>query len=333
MKMKGREGLGIVVLLGLSSWLFSSFLSLPSFAAPVDFPKKEITIIVSTAAGSARDVLARGVAITMGKYLGVPMVVMNLTGGGGARGVESLYHSAADGHTIGVGMGGDIIDQIFNKREYDITKLTYIGNASTDFTHIWVKSDSAFRSVKDFKTFGKPIRFACYSLFSNSSLVSMILARREGFPLVMVGGYTGGGPAALAVIRGEVEFSAFTLSSGKPFLDAKQIRPILTFGHKERHPDFPDIQTIGELGHPDLALLPNGMWFVAPPGVAKDRIKILEDALMKTLKDPEFLKWAKGPSIIVDPLNGEALANMISKIAGVIIQYKGDIEKYIEPVR
>ena len=55
-----------------------------------DFPKKEITIIVNYGAGGARDILARGVGKTMSKYLGVPLVVMNMPGAGGCVGLYPI---------------------------------------------------------------------------------------------------------------------------------------------------------------------------------------------------------------------------------------------------
>ena len=62
-------------------------------------------------------------------------------------------------------------------------------------------------------------------------------------------------------------------------------------------PDFPDIPTIGELGHKDLGALSLDYWLMAPPQTPKARLQVLEEALMKTLKDPEFLAWAKGANV------------------------------------
>ena len=92
---------------------------------------------------------------------------------------------------------------------------------------------------------------------------------------------------------GEVEFSAFAWRVAKPFVEAGQIRPILILDQK-RFPNLPDIPTVGEAGYPDLETFgTNVIYFMAPPGVPKDRAQILEEALMKTLKDPEFVKWAQ----------------------------------------
>ena len=320
---------GIAGLLVFSFWLFCSFLSGTIFGASEDFPKKEITIIVNLGPGGGRDILARGVGKTMSKYLGVPVVVMNMVGAGGARGLISLFHSAPDGYTIGMGMATDIVDQIIEKREYDNKKFTYIGRAQASPTFYFVKSDSPFRSVKDFKTFGKPVRYSTYSMTSPPTVTAMVIAKREGFPLVLVGGYQASAAALLGVIRGEVEFTGVQLPAAISFVRSGQIRPVLTIDEK-RHPSFPDIPTVVEAGYPELMGLGGEFWFMAPPGIPKVRVQILEDALMKTLKDPDFLEWAKGANVDPAPLSGEEMTKKVFKLFELFEQYKGDIEKYLK---
>lgn len=265
----------------------------------------------------------------MSKYLDVPVVIMNMPGAGGARGLISLLHSAPDGYTIGVGSGSDITNQIMEKQEYDFKKFTYIGNIQHSPNLWFVKSDSPFRSVKDFKTSGKVIRHSTFSFLANHSVVAMIIANRENWPLVVVGGYKSAADAVLGVIRGETDFCGNLPSSAAQFTRAGQIRPILTVDQK-RCDDFPDIPTVGEVGYSDLAVFATDFWFMAPPGVPKARIQFLEDALMKTLKDPEFLKWAKGAGVETKPMPGEEISKMVFKIFDLIEQYKGDLEKQMK---
>jgi len=318
-----------VILTSLLILILSSLLPAISFAAAQeDFPKKEITFIVNFAPGGSRDILARGVGKTMSRHLGVPMVVINTPGAGGARGLINLFHSAPDGYTIGIGSPMDIVDQIFEMRGYDNKKFTYIGRTESSPNFLLVKSDSSFRSVKDFKTYGKPVRCATSGLTLTAVLGSMILAKREDFPLVVVGGYQSMGAATLSLVRGEVEFIGCSLSPVKSFVKAGQLRPILTIAPK-RFPDFPDTPTVKEVGHPDLELFNMNLYLIAPPGVPKARAQILENALMNTLRDPEFLGWAKGAGVEPGPMNGEETTKLALEFFSLIEKYKGDIDKYI----
>jgi tripartite-type tricarboxylate transporter receptor subunit TctC len=309
--------------------ILSHFVSGTSFGAPEDFPKKEVTIIVNFGPGGGRDTIARGVGNIMSKYLGVPIVVMNTPGAGGALGLTKLYNSAPDGYTLGIGAAADIILQITEKQDYDSKKFTYIGNAQHSSDFLLVKSDSPFRSLKDFKTSGKTIKYSTFSFTAHDTVVSMVIADHEGFPLVFVGGYQGAAAALLGLIRGEVELSGAALSAARPFVRSGQIRPILTIDQK-RSPDFPDTPTVGEVGYPELAIFALDFWFMAPPGVPKARVQVLEDALMKTLKDPEFLKWAKGAGVDPGPLGAQETIKLALSLVEFLEKYKTYIEKYLK---
>ena len=300
-----------------------------SFAAQEDFPKKEITIICNMAAGGGRDLLSRGIGKTMSKYLKVPVVVMNVTGANGVLGITKIYHSAPDGYTIGAVTMSDIFNQLFEKTDYDVKKLVHIGRADSSPCFLYVQSDSPFRSVKDLKTYGKPIRYSAFSYGSQNTIVAMVLAHRDGWPLKIIGGYKGAAPALLDLIRGNVDLSGSKLPDAKEHIRAGKVRPLVLIDRK-RIPDFPELQTVGEIGYPDLENFTVDTEFVAPPGVPKDRVKILEDALLKTVRDPEFVEWAKGAAINPAWMGGEEYTKLVYELFEVFGKYKGIIQKYIE---
>jgi len=69
---------------------------------------------------------------------------------------------------------------------------------------------------------------------------------------------------------------------------------------------------------------------MAPPQTPKPRLQVLEDALMKTLKDPEFLAWAKGASVEPGPMSSEETTKMALGLFSLFEPYKGIMEKYIK---
>jgi tripartite-type tricarboxylate transporter receptor subunit TctC len=318
-----------VVLSCVLSCILGSAMVGTIYAAEADFPKKEITFICSFAPGGSRDILARGVAKVMSKHLRVPMVVVNTPGAGGARGSIQLYHAAPDGYTIGLGTATEIMLQIVEKQAFDNKKFSYIGMVQSSPTFCYVKSDSSFRSFKDFKNFGKSVRLAALGVTQSSTVPVIIMAKREGFPLSIISAFPSAPPALLSVIRGEVELASFPLSPALPFLKSGQIRPLLTIDRK-RYADFPDVPTVGDIGYSDLGNFALDYWMIASPGVPKDRVKILEDALMKTLKDPEFVAWAKGAGVDIAPSGGEETLKSVLNLFTLLEGYKGDIEKYMK---
>lgn len=327
--MKTWRGIAIVVFVSLGLGCFGSLFSGISVAAEKDFPRKEITVICSFAPGGSRDILARGVAKVMRKYLGAQMVILNMPGAGGARGAISLYNAAPDGYTIGLGTATEILSQIVEKQEFDNRKFSYIGRVQSSPTFCYVKSDSPFKSIKDLKGFGNSIRLSALGVTQSSTVPVIILAKRENFPLSIIGGFASAPPALLSLIRGEVEMASFPLSPALPFLKSGQLRPILAID-RQRYADFKDVPSVGEMGHPDLGNFALDYWYMAPPNVPKARIQVLEEALMKTVKDPEFIEWAKGAGVDPSWLNAEETAKNALNIYRLLEPFKGDIEKYME---
>jgi hypothetical protein len=57
-----------------------------------------------------------------------------------------------------------------------------------------------------------------------------------------------------------------------------------------------------------------GRPFIAPPDMPTERVKMLRDAFMATMKDPQFLADAERQKLDVQPEDGEYLAALIRRI-------------------
>ena len=72
-------------------------------AAIAEYPEKPIRMIIPYGQGGATDTIGRMVADPLSEALGVPVVVTNQPGAGGAVGVAAALGAPADGYTIAVG--------------------------------------------------------------------------------------------------------------------------------------------------------------------------------------------------------------------------------------
>ena len=86
-----------------------------------------------------------------------------------------------------------------------------------------------------------------------------------------------------------------------------------------RTKDFPDTPTLLEYAKTDahrelikvtFDLTHYGRPYALPPGVPKDRVKIMRDAFDATMKDPKFLSEAKRIRRIVVPSTGAELQQL-----------------------
>ena len=89
--------------------------------------------------------------------------------------------------------------------------------------------------------------------------------------------------------------------------------------------------TVVELGYPQLEDL--GTWRVlaAPPGLPSDRYDYLNDILLKSMNDPEFVAWSKKAKRPVTPMDGKITTR---KLMNAVKLYSEDfrdlLKKYIK---
>jgi tripartite-type tricarboxylate transporter receptor subunit TctC len=148
----------------------------------------------------------------------------------------------------------------------------------------------------------------------------------------VVTGYNSGTDVDLAVERGEVQCRAFTIAAffaREPFHTWRQkgfVRVIVQTG-KRRDAKLPDVPTLPELMEQHktvdsarrltaviLAANEIGRPIVATPGIPADRVKILREAFMKSVRDPELLDDAKKKKLELDPVSGEELEALAKEI-------------------
>jgi hypothetical protein len=140
----------------------------------------------------------------------------------------------------------------------------------------------------------------------------------------VIGGYAEGAGQTLALERGEVDgicgLSYSTLKASRPdwFRDQK-LNIILQIG-LEKLKDLPNVPSAIDLvTDPDsrrvleLILIRQEMGrpFALPPGTPADRVAILRQAFMDTLKDPAFLAEAGKLQLEIDPLTGPQIADLL----------------------
>jgi tripartite-type tricarboxylate transporter receptor subunit TctC len=70
------------------------------------FPSEPITLVVAWPAGGGSDISMRLLADAVSKQIGVPVVVLNKPGAGGAIGHREIVNAKPDGYTIGMFSSG-----------------------------------------------------------------------------------------------------------------------------------------------------------------------------------------------------------------------------------
>lgn len=98
--------------------------------------------------------------------------------------------------------------------------------------------------------------------------------------------FKGSGPAAAAVVGGQVSFVITGIATVLPFSKAGKLK-ILAFASEKRHPNFPDIPSTGEAG---IKNYESGTWFsvVGRAGTPRPIINQLNRDIVAALNSPDL---------------------------------------------
>lgn len=292
-----------------------SFWSVPDplYSQANFYQGKTITVINATEAGGTGDLMARAALPFLKKYIpGEPTIVVEyMPGGGGIRGVNYLYKSVRpDGLTIGNVGGGLVSNAVLGNPGvlYDIDRLIYLGSPHS--TYHWVfmsRREAGLDSMEKLRN-ASGVRVGAQSVghavYITGRLFSYLFGLKE--PRFVVG--FSGPEIDLALLRGEIDArinNADTLVKRNPeWLEKRlvDIHAIMEVPKGDKHPRFaylPEIESFAksEKERKVLAMLRAfravGSPYILPPGTPKERVEILQQALVKTFKDPEFHKEYK----------------------------------------
>ena len=315
-------------------WLFFT----PTAWAQTPFYQgKTITVVAGVSAGSAYDLYARLMAQFMGKYIpGNPsFIVQNMTGAGSIIGANYVYNvSKPDGLTIGAIQPSIYFNQLMKQKEvkYDWAKFGWIGSSDKSDYLLYMRADLPYKTLADVRKAKEPPKCGSTGAGTSGSYMPKLLEETLGTKFTIIAGYQGGGEIDLAVERGELHCRAFTVQayhSREPYFTwrKKAFARILMQTGQTRDARLSDVPTLGELMDefktPEMerrlvplvmAATDFGRPIVAPPGIASDRLNLLREAFLKTMKDPELLAEAKRKNFDITPSTGadlETLAKLV----------------------
>ena len=298
---------------------------------------KTIRLVAGTPAGSVYDLYARMVAQFIPKHIpGAPnVIVQNMPGVASMVAANYIYEVAKpDGLTIGSIQPALYFDQLVGRKEvkFDWQKFTWIGNTTVSHHLLYMRSDTPYKTIEDIRRASTPPKCGAEGTASSAYYLPKLLEETIGAKFNVVTGYNSGTDVDLAVERGEVQCRAFTIAAffaREPFHTWRKkgfVHVIVQTG-KNRDASLPDVPTLPELMEKHktadsgkrlatvvLAANEIGRPIIATPGIPADRIKILREAFMKAVKDPELLDDAKKKKLELDPVSGEELEALSKEI-------------------
>ena len=263
-------------------------MAVPSFAQTA-YPDKAISLVVPFAAGGPTDVMARMIAIPMGKSLGQTVLVENAVGAGGTIGAGKVARAAPNGYTIFLHhMGMATAPALYKKLTYDPLKdFEYIGQVADVPMTLLARKDfpaTTFAELQAYiKTNKDKVSLANAGLGAVSHLCGLLFMSAVGVDLTTVP-YSGTGPAMNALLGGQVDLLCDQTTQTVPIIKDGRVK-VFGVTTLSRLAALPNVPTLDEQGLKGFEVkVWHGMY--APKGTPPAILDKVGIALRAAMQDP-----------------------------------------------
>jgi tripartite-type tricarboxylate transporter receptor subunit TctC len=267
--------------------------ALSAGAAQAAYPERPITLIVPWAAGGGTDATGRIIASLMEKELGIPVNVVNRTGGSGVVGHSAIATAQPDGYTIGV-----VTVEIGMMHWQGLTELTYenytpIGLYNEDAAGLQVLADSEWQNAQELIDAIKaapPGEIKASGTGQGGiwhlALAGMLQAADLAPDHVQWIPSTGAATGLQDLVAGGVQIVPSSVPEAKSLIDAGRVKSLAVMS-EEPLDAFPDVPTLEEATGIDVKV---GAWrgIAGPEGLPQEVTDKLVPALQKVHESQEF---------------------------------------------
>lgn len=258
------------------------------------YPNRPISLICPWSAGGGTDRVARQLASQLERELGVPVNVINATGGGGVTGHTRGALARPDGYSMTM-----VTAEINMLHWRGLTNITYedyqpLLKVNQDNAGLFVRNNAPWESLGDLE---QAIRDNPGTLQASGtafggvwhvSLAGWLL--EAGLPADAVTwiSINGSAPSLQELMAGGVDMVACSFPEAKSLVDAGEIRSLGVMAD-ERLADRPDIPTFREQGYEWTSQTWRAL--AVPPGVPGERYDILMESVSSVARSEEYQQF------------------------------------------
>nr|WP_092961209.1 tripartite tricarboxylate transporter substrate binding protein [Falsiroseomonas stagni] len=265
---------------------------LASLATPAlgQAARRPLRLVVPFPAGGTADLLGRLAAREIEAGMGMPVVVENRAGAGGAIGSDSVAKGPNDGSAIVLSnIASQAIGPAVSRNvPYDpIRDFTHIALVAAVPSAIAVSAAGPIRTMADLVQRAKAspgaVRFGSNGIGTSSHVKLELLNRAAGIEITHVP-YRGSAPAVTDVIGGQVE----GLIAAVPDIGRNDRLRLLAITLPDRAARWPDVPTVAEAGFPTLVAT-NWFGLSGPAGMPAEIAQRINEAMVAGLNTPAMV--------------------------------------------
>jgi tripartite-type tricarboxylate transporter receptor subunit TctC len=254
-----------------------------------DYPARPVRV-VTQAAGSSVDLVARLIGQRLAEVWGQQIVVDNRPGANGIIALELVAHAKPDGYTLAMtGISALTINPFIYKTLpfrpiEDFAPVTQV----VTFGFVAVVNPAVpVRSLNELVALARrrpgELNYSSSGIGNLTHLVGELFCRTAGIVMQHVPD-KGDTPAVMDVLSGQAQVMFATQPSAMAQIQAGKLRAIAVLG-AARSPDLPNVPTAAESGYPDLQASGWG-GIVAPAGTPPEIVDRLQREIARQVDHP-----------------------------------------------
>ena len=294
------------------------------------YPDRPITLVVPFAAGGPTDVVARMIAIPMGKSLGQGVLVENTVGAGGTIAANKVAKSAPNGYTIFIHhMGMATAPALYKKLSFDpLNDFEYIGQVVDVPMTLLARKDFPATNFAELlayvKTNKDKVSLANAGLGAVSHLCGLLFQSQIGVELNTIP-YKGTGPAMNDLLGGQVDLLCDQTTQTVPMIKEGRIK-VYGVTTLNRLSALPNVPTLDEQGLKGFEVkVWHGMY--AAKGTPKPILDKINAALRTAMQDPSVKQRLADLSCDIAPLDKITPAGLKTHLEAEIAKWTPVIKK------
>jgi tripartite-type tricarboxylate transporter receptor subunit TctC len=286
------------------SMVLAAIMCFVTQAVAQDYPTKPVKVIIQFSAGSATDIIARGVSKKLSEIWGQPLVCENLPSKGGTDAARAVAQAPPDGYTLFVHSSAYVINPSFySNLPYDPSKdFTDIAPLARQPLALVVGPSSGIKSVSALIALAKSnpgqLKFGSPGTGTAAHFTALKFGLATGINIEHVP--FKGGPETIAATNSEkVAFSFLPVAIAKKSAGKGKLI-VLGVTSIQRSSAMPKVPTIAEEG---LAGFEYNLWWGlwGPAGIPSSIVNQIEKDVAKSLVTPELRKLFS--KIGAEPMN------------------------------
>ena len=294
------------------------------------FPDKSISLVVPFAAGGPTDVVARMIAIPLGKALGQTVLVENAVGAGGTIAAAKVARAEPNGYTIFIHhMGMSTAPALYKKLSFDPLKdFEYIGQVVDVPMTLLARKDFPPTNFAELQAYLKAnttkVSLANAGLGAVSHLCGLLFMSQMGVELNTIP-YSGTGPAMNALLGGQVDMLCDQTTQTVPLIKDGRVK-IYGVTTLNRLSALPNVPTLNEQGLRGFEVkVWHGMY--APKGTPAPVLEKINAALRSAMQDPMVKQRLADLSSDIAPMDKISAVGLKTHLEAEIAKWAPVIKK------